>query len=440
MNSHRWLSFAIVFIISACQSSGVNTPPTLTSIPTLPVIPKATSSPLPPTPSYTTTPPPTPIPPTPTFPSSLSSLRIAFTDEKKIWLWQNGTANLLTTVEGYSNVELSNDGEIVAFKRNGLLWVINADGTSEQLLVDVDDLKTIKSEASEIELLVHQFNWIPGTHILLFNTSFSGMGISNRDDLHQVDIDTLEWRTLRRAGEGGTFLISPDGKRVAMVTSYEIKLMKIGETNYRSLLKYSQIDTGSEYYYYARPIWSLDSQSLIVDIPPREFMNNPSVAPRIIWQLFVDGTPPIQIAQLPAQYNYFVSPDFSKIAYIRLRDDLPREIHISNIDGSEDIVYEPEGFLGIETWSPDSQYLVLISREKQYYAARIGDEPLSLTEPASEDFLWIDEQYFLYKTFHNGVCELRLGTIGEPSTLLATLVSDPVSSGCSHNPPSDFVK
>jgi len=168
-------------------------------------------------------------------------------------------------------------------------------------------------------------------------------------------------------------------------------------------------------------------------------MDNPSIAPRVIWQLFVDGSAPVQVSQLPAQYNYFISPDFSKIAYVRLREELRKEIHISNIDGSEDIVYGPGSDMSIVTWSPDSQYLVLISREEQYYAARIGDEPISLTEPDSEGFLWIDEQYFLYKTFHNRTCELRLGRIGGPSILLVTVALDPVLGGCSNNP-YDFVK
>jgi hypothetical protein len=33
-----------------------------------------------------------------------------------------------------------------------------------------------------------------------------------------MDADTLEWRILRDAGEGGTFLISPKGSQVVMVT------------------------------------------------------------------------------------------------------------------------------------------------------------------------------------------------------------------------------
>lgn len=66
---------------------------------------------------------------------------------------------------------------------------------------------------------MHRFDWVPDTHNLLFNTGFpSEMGVSYRDDLHMMDADTLEWRILRDAGEGGTFLISPKGSQVVMVT------------------------------------------------------------------------------------------------------------------------------------------------------------------------------------------------------------------------------
>jgi len=225
---------------------------------------------------------------------------------------------------------------------------------------------------------------------------------------------------------------------VVMVTPNEISVTDINGTNYRSLLKYSQIDTGSEYYEYVDPVWFADSQSLIVDIPPRDYIDNPSTALKVIWHLFVDGSPPAQISQLPAKYRYAFSPDISKIAYNELKNDL-LETHIVNIDGSEDLIYQPGLDMSFETWSPDSEHFTLITRNsRQYFLARVGDDPMPLTEQDSQDFLWIDDLYFLYKTIQNGACELRLGTIGEPSVLLATFAMDPASSYCFS--PYDFVR
>ena len=440
MKYNRGFIFMIPLFLLACQASSSNISTQTSPISqTEPVVVLRTPSSTPfPTTMFTMTPSRTPVPSSsPTFPPSLSYLQVVYSDRKNVWLWQNGVASLLTTIEGYTHLKLSDDGKLVAFKRDGLLWVINSDGTGERLVVSSENLETIEPATSESRLFVFQFDWVPNTHNLLFNTTFSGYGVSHRDDLHIVNADTLERKALREASEGGVFLISPNGKQVATVTPHEISLMDIDGTQYRSLLKYSQIDTGSEYFYYADPIWFPDSQSLIVDIPPPDYNDNPT-ARKVIWHLFVDGSSPIQVSQFPAQYRSVFSPDVSRLAYNELRNDVI-ETHIANIDGSEDLIYQPGIDMSFEAWSPDLVFFILISRySRQYVLAHVGTEPMPLTEQDSQDFLWIDDLYFLYKTIHNGACELRLGTIGKPSVLLATFALDPTSTYCFS--PYDFVQ
>lgn len=445
MKPNRYLLFLLPLFLLACQpaSSNISTQSLSSALsqtePAI-VIQPPSFTPFPTT-IFSTTPSQTLAPPSsPTLPLSLSSLRVVYSDGKNIWLWQNGVVAVLTTIEGYTDVKLSDDGELVAFKRDGLVWVIHSDGTDERLLVSSDDLETIEPTTSDSRLFVFQFDWIPDTHDLLFNTSFSGYGVSHRDDLHTINADTLGRKSLRGAGEGGIYLISPNGKQVAMVTPHEISLMDIDGTNYRSLLEYSQIDTGSEYFEYVDPVWFADSQSLIVDIPPRDYKDNPATALKVIWHLFVDGSPPVQISQVPAKYRYVFSSDFSELAYNELKNNVI-QTHIANIDGSEDLIYQPGIDMYIETWSPDSEYFILISRYSgQYFLARVGDEPMPLTETGSQDFLWIDEMYFLYeyKNIHNEACEMRLGAIRKSSVLLATFALDPASSYCFR--PYDFVQ
>jgi len=442
MKFYRCLIFLFPSFLLACQPArsiiSTQPPPPLSQTEPAGILQPGFSTPSPGT-RLTATPSQLPEPsPSPTLPPSLSSLRVVYSDGKNVWLWQSSGATLLTTIEVYTVIKLSDDGEMGAFEKNGQLWVINSDGTGERLLVASDNLKVIEPEASETTLVVNQFDWIPGTHSLLFNTGFlSKMGVSYRDDLHMMDADTLEWRILRDAGEGGAFSISPKGSRVVMVTPSEISIMDIKGTNYWSLLEYSQIDTGSEYYYYADPIWSIDSQSLLVDIPPRDYRDNLTVQ-KVIWHLFANGNPPVKESQLPVRYRYVFSPDFSKLAYSDLKDNV-NEIHIANIDGSEDLIYQPGIEMNFETWSLDSEYFVLHSRQSgEYFLARVGDEPMPLTEQHAQDFLWIDESYFLYKNINNGACELRLGTIGRPSILLDTFALGSSSSDCFK--PYDFVQ
>ena len=443
MKTNRYLIFVIPLFLFTCKPSSANfstqTFPSPISQTEPPVVIQYSSSIPSPTITLTATSSQTPIPSsTPTLPPSLSSLLVVYTDEKNIWLWQNGVPTLLTTTEGYSEVRPSDDGQRVAFTRNGQLWVINSNGTDERLLVSSNNLKEIEPETSESTLVLHQFDWIPESHALLFNTSFSGYGISHRDDLHLIDADTLEGKTLRDAGEGGIFSFSPSGKLVALVTPHEISIMEINGTNYRSLLKYSQINTGSEYYYYVDPIWSLDSQALVVDIPPRDYKDHSDTALKVIWRLFANGNSPVVLSKLPARYHYIFSPDLSKLAYYNeIRND--GEVHIANIDGSGTTPYQFEPNINFVTWSPNSTSFVLKSRKtNQYFLASVEDEPVVLTEQESQDFLWIDESHFLYKNIFNGTCDLRLGTIDKPSILLVSLNVDPNPYDCFK--PYDFVQ
>jgi hypothetical protein len=435
MTWHDWLPvWVLAALLSGCQTPASGPRANPTSLSPLAAATQ-TVSPLP-SPAPTITLLSTPTPPALTFPPSLASLRIALPDEKSLWLWQNGTTVSLTGREGYAPVKLSGDGKLVAFGGNGL-WVVNSDGTGERLLLRPEDLHSMVPGDKEVE--VDSFDWIPNTHTLLFNTTLPGYALSDRDDLHLVDADTLQWRTLRGAGEGGSFRISPTGKQVVMVTPSAIRLMNTDGTGYRTLLKYSQIDTRSEYFYYVRPVWSLDSRSVLVDVPPRHFMDDPSLAPRVIWHLPVDGRASKEAAQLPAQYHYMISPDFSKLAYVKSSQNAADEIHVANIDGSEERTYPFGADMIFETWAPDSESFVLWSRKTQaYYSASMGSEPILLTEPGANSFVWIDELYFLYKSMHDEACELRLGT-RNAGTGISTLVLVPAIEDCSIRP-FDFVK
>src|SRR5258708_3174894 len=113
-DSQQTLSAPATTLIKATQPSVASSfPPTKTPFPS----PVATL---------------TPIQPTPAF-ASLSSLRIAYTNDGILWLWQKGTATPLTTSEGFPAIRFSGDGRVIAFLRNGL-WAIDSDGANERSL------------------------------------------------------------------------------------------------------------------------------------------------------------------------------------------------------------------------------------------------------------------------------------------------------------------
>jgi Tol biopolymer transport system component len=316
-------------------------------------------------------------------------LRIAFTYGGKLWLWQNGRTQHLTSLEGYAGVNISDDGEIIVFARDGELWGINSDGSNERVLVKSTDFESMEPKDPGVAL--NQFDWIPGTHGLLFNTIvLTDYGRRATDDLYFLDADTRQWTLLRQSGEGGKFDVSADGQRVVMTTPSQISLMNVDGSDYRVMLTYT-VPYPSEVPYYARPVWAADSKSLTVAIPPEDFYYE-TTSPTDIWRLPIDGNAPEIVSQLPA-----------------------------GDDGDD-----------ARIWSPDKRYYAIRSGDRYYLGMDGADlEPLTESSSIFGWFSWVDELHFLYI----GPCELRLGTIGEQSILIADLstTDDCISS-------YDFVK
>jgi hypothetical protein len=361
--------------------------------PTNTIIPSETVTLPPPTATHTPNPSPTIPLPTPTLSPSLTSLQIAFVDDdRQIWLWENETIRPLTNsnLEGYVQVKISDDGSLIAFSSNSELWVINSDGSNERLLVSADVFQSLEPRDPGVGL--SQFDWISGTHTLMFNTILLyDFGLAYTDDLYRVNADTLRWKMLRQPGEGGKFIFSPDGKRVLLVTPHTISLMQVDGSDYRNMLEY-YVETDSEYHYYAKPVWEPDSQSLIVAIPPNAYSDRPTIS---IWRLYVDSTPSEIISQFQVGEGV----------------DDPKYWH----------------------WSPDMEHYATFSDDDhRFYLASNRVILESLTEPTSSIwFSWIDETHFFYR----GYCSLRLGTIGAPSI---TIVDSSMIGTCVEN--FDFTK
>lgn len=389
MRRSKWflflVSFASLFPLISCRQLPGESVPTLiasTLTPFLTNTPYPTITSLSPTAS-----------PTATLSASLASVRIAFTYEGKLWLWQNGIASPLTSINDNASVNISDDGKIIAFTRDGL-WVINSDGSNERLLLGDEDFRQMEPKDPGVAL--HDFDWVPNTHMLLFNTILSDdRGLSPTDDLYIVDAETLQWKMLRKPAEGGKFFVSPDGQRVAMTTPTQIRLMNMDGSHYHVVMDYS-VPFPSDYAYYAVPTWSPDSQFLTVPIPPEDFYYTVTTSPTVVWRLPVDGTPPTIISQLPA------------------------------------------GESGYDTriWSTNRQHFAIwLDETASYHLDTDGTVLNPLTEAGSSrhQFAWVDETHFIY---YLNRCDLRVGTIGASSISIRDASTDDI--GCSSK--FDFAK
>lgn len=322
-----------------------------------------------PSPTFTST----AIASTSALPPSPASLRVTFTYNDQLWLWQDGTAQPLTDACN-CNVRISDDGEIIAFLRDGL-WVINSDGSNERLLIAEDDFKSMEPRDPGVRL--HEFDWIPGTHTLLFNTVLlADYGLWYTDDLYMADADILQWKMVRKAEEGGKFSVSPDGQHIVMTTPNHISLMDTDGSNYRVVLEY-HVPFPSETSFYAQPTWEADSQSVTVPIPPEDFYYE-TLSPTVVWRLPVDGTAPTKFAELA-----------------------PGD------DGRNPKI-----------WSPNKEHFVVWWEDTyQLYTDEIELKARVGTGSGEGWFTWVDEAHFIY--LENS--SLWLGTIGSQSILIADL-------------------
>lgn len=310
-----------------------------------------------------------------TLSPALDSLKVAFTDQMQLWLWQAGSIQALTDLdeEMYTDVKLSDDGKLIAFRRAGGLWVIGSDGSNERQLVSGDFFASLEPVDPGVGL--KQFDWVPGTHVLFFNTLLYGYGINYANDLYRVDADTLAWERLRAPGDGGDFFFSPDGRQVVLVTPVHIRVMDVNNTNVRTLLEY-YVSTYSEFYYYAEPQWEPDGRTLVVVIPPEDYTER-LFKPSTVWRLYPDGP--------RAELLYEVQPE-----------------------NYEDL---------LKIWSPEKDHYAVFSQgDSRYYLGAEGQKPEPLTERVVTDWgvRWIDETHFLYK----GRYGLMIGTIGAPGVLI----------------------
>jgi hypothetical protein len=302
-------------------------------------------------------------------------LRIASVKEGDIWLWSaedRHAARLTTTGDVDGDVRISDDGQLVAFRRAGELWMVGADGSSEQLLVRSAELGEMGLEGGGAGL--YRFQWVPGGHILAFNTRRDiPVGLVLNDDLHLVDADTLTRTVLLPPGEGGEFYYSPDGSQIALVTPSRISLIDADGQNRRNeILTHTPVATRSEFQYYAQPVWAADGGALRVAIPPADPLAQ-SVQPVTIWHIPTDGNPAwlvestSTLSSLGPDIRF--SSDLGYIAYIGLRgpEGAPPEqteawLELESLESESHIYYPDIGT--VFGWAPGSlRFAFLAGRE-----------------------------------------------------------------------------
>jgi len=233
------------------------------------------------------------------------------------------------------------------------------------------------------------------------------------DDLWWVDANNanvLSLDYLFAPGEGGNFVVAPDGKRVALVTPESISLTTITGEDKQQIFSYTPVSTYSEFRYYARPVWSPGSDVLGVIIPPPDRLATENQAFGI-WRLHTDGTPATLAGTLEARGAQplpepVINPTLDMVAYLSGPEVEPERTDLLFVawgDTIGDPTFYTSRVASFDDWSPGGERFSF-SRPPgdmasvSAFTGHIDEEPRSMGdgESAAINVHWVDDDRYLY--------------------------------------------
>ena len=341
--------------------------------------------------------------------------RRAYTINGNLYLQDSGKEQIQLTDSGEDrSPNFSDDGEKIVFFRGRLsqnTYSINADGSQEQALITgslLADLGLGYSETTELYSLA----FVPGTHLLLFNTfepgksrRFASDGLPNLD-LLLVDTDATKIRKLLAPAQGGPFKVSLDGKLVAVQTAEHIDVIDLdGNFIRRKLITYPRA-----WAFLITPdiYWTQNSSKLSI-APPSSTgaLDYTGPEPNKIWQYSIDDDQRVEInTNPPLMQDFFsISPDGNWVIY-NFHDPAEKTnlgigsgLYIANLrDGTFQLFDVGElqiGSLPFDFyWSPNNTHFVFEGSKSRLFMGSIDGE---LTPLAKGLFLcWIDKSRYAF--------------------------------------------
>ena len=373
--------------------------------------------------------------------ASITGMRIVYTDAgRNLWIWlADGSTRQLVKTGDVNEGFISPDGGVVVYTRSKdylrySVWAINSDGSNERQLLSEDDMKTMKNNDDAIGAQPYVMDWIPGKRSMAFVTSptFNGPGLQVNDDLWQLNIDSGDLSLILEPGQGGIFYYSPDGKQIALVTPKTISLIDADGGNRRdSVLKFTPVNTYSEFLYYPTPKWAPDSSLLHVAIPPKDALASPQEK-TTLYEIPTDGSQAVKIGTVttaPLLAPEF-SPDASRMIYVKVHGDAAdndRELHIADPSGSGDSVYRTAQ-LDFNGWAPDSnRFLFTEGSDTRIGQIGIDSLPLLADTHSATAVEWLKNGQILFLHKISNGWEIKLGTPGGTSVVLVSLPGDPAN-------------
>jgi hypothetical protein len=351
----------------------------------------------------------------------------------------------LTFAGSVEQLRLSDDAQKVAYTRRPAidqpveLRVVNRDGTGDTLLMGPTDFDALYPLGEAIHHDVYQFDFLPGSHILLFNTRsiFEGPGLAKHDDLIRIDTDSLTRTMLLAPGKGGDFTASPDGRFLALVRPGSAGTIVVpgvieianpdGTPTGSGVIHYTPVITYSEYAYYAQPVWKPDSSMIGVAIPSPD-----PLAPATsgeTWTMAVGGAPS-SLGTISGGFFFLgmanaplLSPTLDRVTFTRpTATTNVWTLHVADPSGAGETVVAT-GQFHWQGWSPDGAHFVFgldAPMNLQLAQASGASGPLG----SGTDLRWFNTAEVLYLSGSMGAWTLQRGGIGLPASPLASPAGD----------------
>jgi hypothetical protein len=371
--------------------------------------------------------------------AALPHLRVAFISGGSPWLAAPpAAAYQLSTSTGVDSVDISDDGQMVAYIRHNTysepaeLRVVNWDGTADRTLlspVQVGALEATPTGALFVDL--YQVKWIPGTHRLLINTKaqYEGPGLPRLDDLLALDVDTGTLTTIFTAGNAGEVWPSPDGTKMAISRATFISMAGIdGSGIVSSIITFPSILTHSEYAYYPEIVWKADSSQFGVIIASEDPLTPPTTG--AIW--LVNASTGSATLASTLNGNFFfphavLSPTLDHVGYVvETSDPSVKDSYVSVLDGSSSL-HLGTGNTGVDTFSPDGQWFsYYVGSGTDDYIGSLGGGTV-LVPGGAMRLMWYGNTGFIYASGTYAAWTLKMGDTGGGSSVIATPTGDRIT-------------
>lgn len=370
----------------------------------------------------------------------INNLQILYLDaDRNLWVWQQlfGSRQIIPSADIVEAL-LIPDSEQLIFVRSSdagySLWVANVDGTRSRELISTEQFNgmpsvlppNLASPTSPRDL-----QWIPGTHTLAFTTARKTVtpDWTYNNDLWVVNTDTFQLTLLIPAGQGGRPVFSPDGTRIALVSTTSISMVHTDGTGFiPQILTYPIISTYTKSQYFPLPVWSADSRTLWAVVPPKNSLNLPAEETSI-WKILPDEARSELVNQVETYPLLWpeISPDLSFLIYQAPMPEQPgipvTRLTLLNLATSTETVYYTDQ-IQFHGWAPDSLHFVFTAGQGSLYTilGNRNESPVSLPQPgASGQVTWLDANHFLFFSQDKISWQLRLATTRYENQTLATL-------------------